>query len=170
MKRVIREFNIPESGQASIFAIPPGTQGIQYNGKTYLDYLTEDVAPSDAIYVGEMQADGTVVDLVGVGIQDTFPHCFAGWNRTTPPVEKLVIELPAHKAYIMLESLGVLTQCKNICQAIGRNAEIAFERAPTIHSDNPLVHAVLGTSPGGLGKTKEEIYMMFVEANNLKEI
>ena len=169
MKRIIREFVKPEIDQASIFAIPSGTQGIQYNGKVYLDYIDETDAPNpkDALYIGEMQVDGTVVDLIGAGIQDTFPHLFAGWDRKVPPVEKPILDLPAHKAFIMLNNLGILEQCKNICISLGTDAEIAFNKAPIICSNNPLVHAVLGTSPGGLGKTEDEIYNMFVEAMKL---
>lgn len=78
---------------------------------------------------------------------------------------KPIISLPAHKAFVMLENLGILSQCRAICQALGATATISFEKAPEIRSDNPLVHAVLG--PGGLGKTEEEIYQMFVNANEL---
>lgn len=165
MRRVIKEFNIPGAGQASIFAIPPGTQGIQYNGKTYLDYLTEDTAPIDALYVGEMQVDGSVKDLIGAGLQDEFPHVFAGWDRKTPPSEKPVICLPAHKAHIMLHKIGILQTCENICKSLGTEAEIAFNKAPELRSNNPLVKAVLGS--GGLGYTDDQIYKLFVDASKL---
>ena len=173
MKRVIKEFVMPIPGQvdlngnpivsASIFAIPPGTQGIQYNGKTYLDYITEGEVPSDALYVGEMKADGTIVDLIGSGIQDTFPHVFAGWDRKIPTPDKPIIILPAHIAKIMLLRAGYLDIVKSAVVSIGAEAQLAWDNAPDIHSDNALVVAVLTK----IGLNDEQIYQLFLDASNI---
>lgn len=98
-------------------------------------------------------------------INDTVFEVHTGEDVPISVVEPpKVIELPAHRAFIMLEKIGLLTQCQNICKAIGPDAEIALNKAPTIRSDNPLVHTVLEQT---LGKTKEEIYQLFVTANDL---
>jgi len=87
---------MPTDGSASLFTIPPQAQAVPYNGSYYFDYIDETggTVPSNAIYVGEMQADGTVIDLVGSGIQDTFPHNFSGWDRIVPlPINTRLISV-----------------------------------------------------------------------------
>ena len=71
--------------------IPNGAVSISTHDGIYLDYIIEDgqAIPADAIYVGRMEEDGTVTDLVGNS--DTFPHSFLGWDKKAVPEEKKAV-------------------------------------------------------------------------------
>ena len=64
----------------SVFSTPPGAVAVITSDRILMDYLTEEDAPEDAVYVGELNAvDGTVADVIGV--KADFPHVFFGWDR-----------------------------------------------------------------------------------------
>jgi hypothetical protein len=72
--------------------IPQGAISIATKDAISLDYLQdkEQAVPAEAVYVSQMDKDGTVTDLVGNA--DAFPHTFAGWDKKkVAPVEELPI-------------------------------------------------------------------------------
>ncbi len=73
MKRIIIEQSkvVEQPSQAVAVKDP--------NGVPYWDYLTDGETPFGAAYVGEMEPDGCVTDLVGTWEQ--FAHVFAGWDK-----------------------------------------------------------------------------------------
>lgn len=99
-----------------------------------------------------------------IELRDNVAIVFTGEHM--PVVEKPVIDLPAHIALAMLEEKGLLSVVETTAKRLGRTVEIALNRAPNIHSDNLLVHSVLGE--GGLGMSEAEIYQLFVDASQIK--
>lgn len=167
MKRIVRKLTMPTDTASAIFSIPAEAVVFTYDGGYYFDYIDTigGDPPPDAIYVGEMQPDGTIVDLVGAGLQDTFPQCFMGWDRKQPAPEKPVIELPRHIVLIMLTQAGLLSRVQEIVTsmaAVDPKVQIAFDNFPTAHSNDPFVHLVLGAN--GAGLTEDQIYQLFVSA------
>jgi len=75
MKRIIRD--IPDIG---IEIAPPGA--VIVDG--FLDYLTEDQTPGDALYVAEMD-DKDNVTVIKDDTTVAIRHTFAGWPLTKIP-------------------------------------------------------------------------------------
>ena len=159
IKRVIEVFTNPP-GTARIFASRPDVMTIQYNGNTYSDYITEADAPSGAVYIGEMQPDGTVKDIVG-NMTDFPFHSYSGWDRPTLPNTTPVITLAADVAKVMLLRSGYIDTVKAVIDSLGQEAILSWESAPYMRSDHPLVNAVLSQ----VGLTQAQIYQLFVDAS-----
>jgi hypothetical protein len=88
MKRIIQKIeaqtsSLDENGQqinfVELFQIPNGSMFVSIQDGMYIDYIAEE-APETAYYVGEMNQDGTVTDIVGTAVD--FPHSFAGWQNS----------------------------------------------------------------------------------------
>lgn len=73
-----------------------------------------------------------------------------------------IIEITMNVAKKMLLNAGYLSAVDAAIANLGQDAKLDFEYAPFVHSDNPLVHAVLG----GLGLSEEQIYQLFVDAES----
>lgn len=67
----------------------------------------------------------------------------------------------ANIAKIMLLRAGYLETVKTVVYSLGEEAILNWEQAPYIHSDHPLVIAVLS----GLGLSSDAIYQLFVDAS-----
>jgi hypothetical protein len=166
MKRIIVRFDpliSLESNSLSnfnIFSKPDKSILLQHEGNLYMDYLQEDNLPTppSPYYVGEMDAEGRVVDVIGDA--SLFPHIFAGWDRKVPSGELPVIKLSADTAKVMLLRKGYLANVDAIIATLGPEIVLRWERAPYLDSNNPLVNQVLAI----LGLTPEQIYALFVEA------
>jgi hypothetical protein len=153
MKRIIKEYIPPAPDQAGIFSLPPTAIAIQYDGKLYVDYIidSQTETPNNPWYVGEMLADGSVIDVVGDASQ--FPHGFAGWDRKTPDEE-----ITPRQARLVLLQAGLLDAVDALVAQQPKAVQLTWEYSTEVQRNNPLLAPLLIA----LGKTPEEIDAMFV--------
>ena len=77
--------------------------------------------------------------------------------------EPPVIALPMNIARKMLHHAGYLPAIEQVISQLSQEAQIDFEYADQVRSDNALVHMVLG----GLGLSDAKIYRLFLDAKEL---
>ena len=164
MKRIIIEYTPPEANQAGIFHLPQSAIAIQYEGKLYIDYIVDSAteSPAGAYYIGEMLADGSVVDTVGNASE--FPHVFAGWDRKTPDAELMAaVSITPRQARLILLEHGFLDVVEAMVAQQPESVRIQWEYAIDIKRNDPLVCALLE----GMGQTPEQIDTLFMLAKTL---
>jgi hypothetical protein len=158
MKRVITEYGLTPPGTARIFQMPPDVYTVMFDGKVYADYLVSNDGqiPADPYYVGEMLEDGSVVAYVGDA--STFPHNFAGWDRTPAtfdPLQTLIIT--PRQARLALLQTGLLQAVEDIVATQPLSVRIQWDYAIDIRRYDPLVCSLLAA----LGQTEEQINSLF---------
>jgi len=166
MKRYIVKFNPLVSLEAnsisnfSMFSLPDRSILLQHEGNLYLDYLDEGQfpVPTDPYYVGEMQADGSVVDLVGDASQ--FPHCFSGWDRKVP--DALIMANAAitpRQARLALLQTGLLSSVELIISQQSEAIRLTWEYSTQVQRNNPLINQIL-TALGKTGKDIDDLFLL----------
>jgi hypothetical protein len=158
MKRVIREFMPPAAKQTTITPLMVNATAVRYNGKFYVDYLTDDTVgvPTDAYYVGEIANDGSVTDIIGDASQ--FPHSFSLQSNQIPAGENLsVITISPRQARLALQQSGLLDSIDALVATQPREVRIQWEYATEINRCDLLVCTVLTA----LGLTSEQIDALF---------
>jgi hypothetical protein len=158
MKRIIIEYIPPSTEQAGIFSMPDKSIAIQYNGKLYIDYIVDKQTenPIEPFYIGEMLADGSVIDIVGDAGQ--FPHVFSGWDRKTPDAEIMAqATITPRQARLALLQEGMLDMVNSIVAQQPKYVQLTWEYSTEIQRNNPLLNNLLAY----LGKTPDEIDSIF---------
>lgn len=84
MKRVIVKVektiaDVENTDPVSVFSVPAGAVAVATQDAIFMDYLTKEEAPKDAVYVGDMDKAGVVTDVVGK--KADLKHHFFGWDR-----------------------------------------------------------------------------------------
>ena len=158
MKRVIREIASPQPPQEDIVRMMSNAVYLRYNGKFYVDYLTDDSVgiPEGVYYLGGIAEDGTVTDLIGDASQ--FPHAFPQSASAPAGSEGLsAITITPRQARLALLQSGLLDAVEAMVAAQPRAVQIQWDFATEINRFDLLVCEMLTA----LGLTSDQVDTLF---------